>query len=69
MKSQLKFMKLFIEDLLNLKMIKDSVMTLANQEFKPHKVINFIKDLFELKSESKGIVIEYSITDDLHVPV
>ena len=69
MKSQLKFMKLFIEDLLNLKMIKDSVMTLASQEFKPYKVINFIKDLFELKSESKGITIEYSIIDDLHVPV
>ena len=68
MKNQLKFMMSFIEDLLNLKMIKDNVMTLASQDFKPHKVITFLKELFEIKAESKGVSIEYQITDDLYVP-
>ena len=68
MNSQLKFMMSFIEDLLNLNMIRDNVMSLANQKFKPHKVIEFIKNLFEIKSESKGVKIEYYVTKDLYVP-
>ena len=68
MNTQLKFMKSFIEDLLNITMIRDKVMTLANKKFKPHKVLEFIKDLFEVKAETKGVKIEYALTNDLYVP-
>ena len=32
------------------------------------KVLEFIKDLFEVKAETKGVKIEYALTNDLYVP-
>ena len=46
MRSQLEFMSLFVEDLLNLKMLHDGVFKLNKQPFDPVEVFETICQIF-----------------------
>ena len=47
MKSQLSLMENFVEDLLNLKLIKEGVFQLVEKPFEIQEAINFIGSMFE----------------------
>ena len=46
MLSQLTFMQLFVEDLLNLKMLNDGIFTFAMHSFDPNELFNNICETF-----------------------
>ena len=51
----LGLMESFVEDLLNLRLMSEGILTLAKDVFDPREAFNFIKDTFAIKVESKGI--------------
>ena len=58
MKSQLSLMENFVEDLLNLKLIKEGVFQLVEEPFKIQEALNFIESMFEPHFQTKGLILE-----------
>ena len=58
MKSQLSLMECFVEDLLNLKLIKEGVFQLVQEPFEIQDALNFICSMFEPHFQTKGLILE-----------
>ena len=43
-------MECFVEELLNLKLIKEGILTIEKKQFNPKEVFDFILDMFELRA-------------------
>ena len=43
-------MESFMEDLLNLKLIKEGMLMIEKKKFNPKEVFDFILDMFEMKA-------------------
>ena len=58
MMSQLEFLQSFIEDLLDLRQLKNGEFTLVNQAFNVAQVVTHVCNIFQPQATSKGILIE-----------
>ena len=45
-------MQTFVDDLLDLKQIKDGAFSLVKEVFDPNELLSFIKDIFEPQAEA-----------------
>ena len=59
MLSQLYFLQSFVEDLLDLRQIKDGVFTLNQEPFDPNETFELICSTFEPQALARQIKIEY----------
>ena len=64
----LGLMESFVEDLLNLKLMREGILTLDKSNFDPRKAFTLILDIFEIKAEAKGISIFYDNVRALESP-
>ena len=55
MMGQLTLMQSFVEDLLNLRLLKEGTFTLANEPFNPKEVFDMICSIFTPQTSGKGI--------------
>ena len=51
-------MENFVEDLLNLKLIKEGVFQLVEEPFEIQDALNFIVNMFEPHFQTKGLILE-----------
>ena len=68
MMSQLRLITSHVEDLLDLRQIKQGVFSLASQVFDPTKTFDMICKIFEPQAASKGIKISVEILSRLPRP-
>ena len=68
MLSQLNLMSGYVEDMLNLAMIRAQKFNLNYSNFHLRKVAEFIKETFTLKVKSKGIRLNFVLTEKLSLP-
>ena len=68
MMSQLEFLQSFVEDLLDLRQIRDGDFSLMIDIFDPKEVIKMICLIFGPQTASKGIEISYEVHNSLRVP-
>ena len=61
-------MESFVEDLLNLRLLREGIFTIANEQFCPTEIFDFIVNMFQMQARAKGITISYTIVDELEVP-
>ena len=52
-------MECFVEDLLNLKLIKEGVFQLVKEPFEIQDALNFICNMFETHFQTKGLILEH----------
>ena len=55
--NQLNLLQSFVEDLLDLRQLKDGVFALSPEPFDPNEVIKLICQIFDHQAQSKGIRI------------
>ena len=55
--NQLNLLQSFVEDLLDLRQLKDGVFALSPKPFDPNEVIKLICQIFDHQAQSKGIRI------------
>ena len=58
----------FVEDILNLAMMKADTFSLNYADFRLRRVMYFIKETFALKARSKGIKLNFILTNKLSLP-
>ena len=63
MMSQSRFMQTFVEDLLDLKMMRDGVFSLQKEPFMPSEVFQLVKNVFEPQAKAKQVEIKVSTHD------
>lgn len=68
MMSQLRLLTSHVEDMLDLRQIKEGVFSLNSQIFDPIKTFDMISQIFEPQAVSKGIKISVEIVDSLPRP-
>ena len=68
MLSQLNLMSGYVEDMLNFAMIRAQKFSLNYSNFRLRKVAEFIKETFTLKVKSKGIRLNFVLTEKLSLP-
>ena len=61
-------METFIDDLLNLKLLKEGKFLLDKNYFNPKETIKFIHQMFTYKMQAKGINMTEGIYKDLFMP-
>ena len=61
-------METFIDDLLNLQLLKEGKFLLDKNYFNPKETIEFIKQMFIYKMQAKGINMYNCIYKDLFMP-
>ena len=61
-------METFIDDLLNLQLLKEGKFLLDKNYFNPKETIEFIKQMFIYKMQAKGINMFNGIYKDLFMP-
>ena len=66
--NQLGFMESFIEDLLNIKLIKEGKFILEKKQFSPKEVFDYIIDMFELRAKFLGVSITFKCVEYLPLP-
>ena len=57
MKSQLYFMQSFVDDLLDLKMLREGTFKLNTAAFDPNKVISLVQRIFQPQADAKNILL------------
>ena len=68
MMSQLTFLQGFIEDLLDLKQMRDGVFSLGPEPFDPNQVFENICNLLGPQATAKGVEITSSVVKNLILP-
>ena len=58
-------MESFVEDLLNLRMMKEGVMTIAKEKFDACEALESVVSMFAIKSELQGVTVTYSLVKHL----
>ena len=66
--AQINLMETFIDDLLNLKLLKEGKFLLDKSYFNPEETIEFIYNMFIHKMKAKGIKFTKGIYKDLYMP-
>ena len=61
-------MEKFIDDLLNLQLLKEGKFLLDKNYFNPNETIEFIHQMFIYKMQAKGINMTKGIYKDLYMP-
>ena len=56
-------MESFVEDLLNLQMIRSKVMSISKQTFDVRKAVSFVLKMFSIKADSLGIDLQFSCSE------
>ena len=56
-------MQTFVEDLLDLKMIRDGVFSLQEEPFEPAEAFELVKNVFGPQASAKKIEIKVSVGD------
>lgn len=59
--SQTSLMESFVEDLLNLKLIKEGILNIQVAEFRIYDAFDFIIDVFKPKAEQQGIKVFWGV--------
>ena len=68
MMSQLRFMQTFVEDLLDLKLIRDGILTLDNEVFNPNETLELIKNIFRPQASAQSIKLDVQTVRNLRRP-
>ena len=63
--SQLQLTLSFVNDLLDLRCIKDGVFTLVSERFDPCETFSLVKNIFKRQAEVKGIDLSWEIVNKL----
>ena len=66
--AQLHLMESFVEDLLNLRLLREGIMTISKEQFDLKDALDFIVSIFEIKSSAKGVNLFYSAHQNLIIP-
>ena len=66
--SQLVYMEYFVENLLNVKMIKSGVFNIQLSPFDPQSAIQFVLDVFELSAKEQRVSLEAETVSFLTMP-
>ena len=66
--NMLVFMQSFIEDLLNLRLLRDGVLELVNETFNLHEALEFVIEMFQIKAHAYGMDVSYSTEYYLELP-
>ena len=66
--SQLVYMEYFVENLLNVKMIKSGVFDIQLSPFDPQSAIQFVLDVFELSAKEQRVSLEAETVSFLTMP-
>lgn len=61
-------MESFVEDLLNLRLMREGIMTIAKEQFDSRECLESIVSMFAIKSELQGVTISYSLESKLDIP-
>ena len=64
---QLALMESFVEDLLNLRQLSEGVFYIQNTTFNLIDTLDFVVNMFEIKSKMYGVKISYSFCPELEV--
>ena len=63
--NQLAFVQNFVEDLLDLRQMRDGVFSLVKEVFNPNEVLDTILNLFKPQAEAKGVSLLIKYVDRL----
>ena len=66
--SQLTFIESFVEDLLDLRQMRDGVFSLVEEVFNPKEVIELVFSVFKPQADAKNIRLDFQIVRDLVAP-
>ena len=66
--SQLIYMEYFVENLLNVKMIKSGVFDIQLSPFSPNCAIEFVLGIFELSAKEQRVTLSAETVSDLTMP-
>ena len=61
-------MESFVEDLLNLRLMREGIMTIAKEKFDVREALESIVNMFTIKAELQGISVAYSLVKHLKMP-
>ena len=61
-------MESFVEDLLNLRLMREGIMTIAKEKFDVREALDSIVSMFTIKAELQGISVAYSLVKELEMP-
>ena len=61
-------MESFVEDLLNLRMLREGNFTIAKDRFNPTEIFDCIVRMFYFQARAKGITISYKVVNNLELP-
>ena len=64
---QLMLIQSFVDDLLDLRQLKDGVFTLTCNLFDPNQVIEQVCDIFQLQAEAQRISLSFEVKDRLQL--
>ena len=63
--SQLNFMQSFVEDLFDLRQLREGVFALKLQSFDPNKVFKWICKIYDQQTTTKEVLLTYCIVSNL----
>lgn len=66
--SQLNFTQSFVEDLLDLRQLKDGVFSLVQEQFNPNAVLDLVISIFKAQVDARRIDISHTVESDLKLP-
>ena len=61
-------MQTFVDDLLDLRMIKDGVFILEHQVFDPNDVLEMVCDIFSIQVGAKNVHLSFCVQAGLRLP-
>ena len=66
--SQMTFMQSFVEDLLDLRQIRDGLFSLTCQMFDPNEVLDLIKNIFHPQADAQRLDLSCTVEHSLRPP-
>ena len=66
--SQLTFVESFVEDLLDLRQMRDGVFSLVEDVFNPKEVIELVVSVFKPQADAKNVKLDFQIIKELPAP-
>ena len=66
--SQLNFMQSFVEDMLDLRQIRNGNFTLVPETFNVSHILTLVSNIFEHQAKAKRCKIIHEISDSLKLP-
>ena len=63
--TQLRLLETFVDDLLDLKQLKEGVFSLTPAVFDPNHALDFVCEIFEMKASAKGVKVFWEVSPNL----